>query len=156
MAKNYNENIGLVAYTKAQADAYIDLIGSAFVPVRKALSLKPYNWPKNNRDQSIQAYEESAKNNNLFGYYIEGKLVGVLKVEENELVMIAVHPNHQGKGYGERLLKKAIRMVFYENNYDDMILGALMGNSKAQALYMKYGFKLVANHTLLLFKSDKN
>ncbi|WP_240843867.1 GNAT family N-acetyltransferase [Acidaminobacter sp. JC074] len=150
----HNVDISLIPYSHDQANKYIDLLGKAFTPIRKELSLKPYNWYEKNKETAIRGFKESASNHTLLGYYLDQTLLGVLEVINNELELLAVDPKYQGNGYGEKLLKRAISVVFGDARYETMTLSALKGNSKAQALYAKHGFEVVANQTLLVKKAN--
>ncbi len=150
-----SSKVVLELYNSIHGEAYIELLGEAFVPIRRTLSLEPYNWYGNHISSSLKGFEESAKEGYLYSWFKDDKLIGVLEVIGNELETIAIHPSYQGLGFGGELLNKSIELVFSNEDHDEMILGALQGNSRAQAIYEKYGFKVVANQTILL-REKKN
>ena len=92
------------------------------------------------------------------------KIVGFLSVQqmvgELEITNIAVSPSFQGKGMG-------IQLMSYLDNYDfPIFLEVRKSNKVAQALYEKFGFKLVGErknyyhspneHALVMKREGKN
>jgi ribosomal-protein-alanine N-acetyltransferase len=59
---------------------------------------------------------------------------------EVSLLNIAVHPNHQGSGFGNALMEKAILVARESMQGRRMLLEVRVSNTIAIALYRKYGF----------------
>lgn len=145
-------SIVLTLYNDDHKEQYLEVLGEAFVPIRKQLNLKPYNWYQNNIESSIKGFNESRENKTLFGYFEDGLLLGVLEVIDNDLEMLSVRQSAQGNGIGSRLLQKGIEIVFSNPKYQTMTLGILKGNKKANTLYEKFGFEVIAQQTILKYK----
>lgn len=80
-------------------------------------------------------------NNNLVGFY-----VGDLVIDELTLMEICVHPDHQGKGYGQLLVDDFLS-VAKENHVVKCHLEVRAKNIAAQMLYIKNGFMQVHRRT---------
>jgi ribosomal protein S18 acetylase RimI-like enzyme len=68
-----------------------------------------------------------------------GNLVGVLALEAPWIRQLAVFPEHQRRGVGTALLRKA-----RESSPDELRLFTFQRNNKARAFYGKHGFTIVA------------
>ncbi len=86
--------------------------------------------------------------NNKLSYHIicelEGEIIGYAGlwhvINEGHITNIAISPDHQGKGYGGRLMEEMINLA----NSKEMIgltLEVRESNEKAIGLYEKYGFE---------------
>ncbi|WP_198675720.1 ribosomal protein S18-alanine N-acetyltransferase [Aliidiomarina sedimenti] len=79
--------------------------------------------------------------------YVDQKPVGFticrLVADEVTLMNIAVHPEHQGKGYGALLLKDVLNYASDKQNQPQykVFLEVRESNRSAIALYRKYGFQ---------------
>lgn len=62
------------------------------------------------------------------------------------LDIIAVHPNHQGRGIGGELLKPVLKKAKEEKN--DVLV--FTQDPRNRAFYEKYGFKLIEEHPVYL------
>ena len=78
----------------------------------------------------------------------DGADVGVLDVvyrpAEIYLARIEVHPAHQGRGIGTRLISALIDEA--RRRGQDLVLDVLAVNHRAQALYQRLGLTQVARH----------
>src|SRR6266567_5299936 len=77
-----------------------------------------------------------------------GTDIGVLDVErrpdEIYLSRIEIHPDHQGRGFGTRLIRALIDEAGQRGQ--DLVLDVLAVNQRAQALYRRLGLTEVARH----------
>lgn len=76
------------------------------------------------------------------------------KASENEITVIhalGVHPLYSKKGYGKRMVKKAIEIAL-NNNQKFIRLDVLGGNVPAEKLYVSFGFKYM--DTLKMYYED--
>ncbi len=75
-----------------------------------------------------------------------GTDIGMLDVErrpgEIYLSRIEIHPDHQGRGFGTRLIKALIAEAGQQDQ--NLVLDVLAVNQRAQALYRRLGFTEVA------------
>ncbi len=78
----------------------------------------------------------------------DGADIGMLDVEyrpgEIYLSRIEVHPDHQGRGIGTRLISALFDEAGQKGQ--DLVLDVLTVNQRAQALYQRLGMKEVARH----------
>ncbi|MCE1170485.1 MAG: ribosomal protein S18-alanine N-acetyltransferase [Azovibrio sp.] len=71
-----------------------------------------------------------------------GFLVVMTAVDEAHLLNVAVAPMHQGRGLGARLLRHAMTWSA-RNGMLDMYLEVRPSNTRAEALYRHFGFRLI-------------
>ena len=81
----------------------------------------------------------------FFSLDLNGEMVGQLVVapfgeNEGHLGRVAIAPNHQGKGYGKVLLRKAMDW-FKTENLTKVHLNTQDHNQVAQGLYRQFGFE---------------
>lgn len=62
--------------------------------------------------------------------------------DEAEVLTIAVHPGHRGRGYGRQLMEEATRRL-YADRVASLFLEVDAGNGPARGLYESLGFKVV-------------
>lgn len=78
----------------------------------------------------------------------DGQDVGVLHVEQRPteiyLSRIELHPDHQGRGIGSRLVRSLLDQALREGK--DFTLDVLTINQRARALYRRLGLNHVALH----------
>jgi ribosomal-protein-alanine N-acetyltransferase len=80
-------------------------------------------------------------NKQAIGFYVAN-----LVIDELTLMEICVHPEHQGKGYGQTLLNDFIDKA-KQNKVVTCHLEVRASNTAAQMLYMKNGFMQVHRRT---------
>jgi ribosomal protein S18 acetylase RimI-like enzyme len=77
-----------------------------------------------------------------------GTKIGMLDVErrpdEIYLSRIEIHPDHQGRGFGTRVIRALIDEA--RRRDQDLVLDVLAVNLRAQALYRRLGLTEVARH----------
>ncbi|MCB2792116.1 ribosomal protein S18-alanine N-acetyltransferase, partial [Listeria monocytogenes] len=71
---------------------------------------------------------------------VVGDAGGWLVLDEGQITNIAIHPDYQGKHYGEALLREMIR-VAKERGVVRMTVEVRVSNDVAQGLYKKLGFQ---------------
>ncbi|MBC6308935.1 ribosomal protein S18-alanine N-acetyltransferase [Listeria sp. FSL L7-1582] len=85
---------------------------------------------------------------NQFAHYIVAEqnetVIGYAGVwiilDEGHITNVAMHPDQQGKGYGQALLAELLRIA-KEQGVTRLTLEVRISNTKAQQLYKKIGFK---------------
>lgn len=70
----------------------------------------------------------------VLGHYVMSVAVG-----EAHLLNICIHPDHQGRGFGRKLLHHALR-VAREKGADTVFLEVRISNNVARGLYESEGF----------------
>jgi ribosomal-protein-alanine N-acetyltransferase len=58
-----------------------------------------------------------------------------------EILRIAVHPNHRGKGVAKKLIEESL-LMFLKENVESVELEVNSANRSAVKLYEKFGFKI--------------
>jgi len=84
------------------------------------------------------------------GYFEDGEIVGLVnagKRDESTLVIfqIYVHPSHQRKGIGSKLLQQALDRF---PEVLKVVLDVEVGNKKGISFYEKHGFKQVGREAI--------
>ncbi len=65
-----------------------------------------------------------------------------------EILRIAVHPDHRGKGVAKELLEASLR-IFSKDDIEEVGLKVNSANRSAVKLYEKFGLKITQNFTFL-------
>ena len=92
------------------------------------------------------AQEISKMNTKAFGIFENKKLIGVCVfqkvISEAEVTFLTIHPNHQRKGFGEKLINHLLTICEKEN-IRRIILEVSYKNKEALYFYEKCGFKTI-------------
>ncbi|MHC6203688.1 GNAT family N-acetyltransferase [Breznakiellaceae bacterium SP9] len=95
--------------------------------------------PMEEKVNAILTEYNNDENKILFGYFLNKKLIGVIGIEENDIIKIlyfGFHKNYRNKGYGTKL------MDYIKNKYSDKKL-YLTTDDDAIGFYKKYGYKAI-------------
>jgi ribosomal protein S18 acetylase RimI-like enzyme len=101
-------------------------------------------------DEQVQrAFHDRAFNPHRWQIITTGQAdIGMLDVDyrpgEVYLSRIEIHPGHQGRGIGTRIISALLEEA--ERNGQDLVLDVLTVNRRAQALYRRLGLTEVARH----------
>lgn len=105
----------------------------AVTQIEKLVQSHP--WTKIQFEESVDSYQSTV-------YEVNGKVVGfcILQpvLDEANLLLMAVHPNQQGKGVGYKLLDESIALL--KNDPVQIFLEVRESNLAAIGLYEKSGF----------------
>ncbi|TCB82410.1 ribosomal protein S18-alanine N-acetyltransferase [Acinetobacter sp. ANC 4173] len=106
---------------------------NAVVQIEKLVQSHP--WTLNQFQDAVNGYQSTVieQSGQVVGFCI---LQPVL--DEANLLLMAIHPNQQGKGLGYRLLDESIALL--KNQPVQIFLEVREGNQAAIALYEKSGF----------------
>ena len=76
-------------------------------------------------------------------------------MDEGEIINIAVHPDHRGRGIGDLMMRE---MIAYSeaNNIVTLMLEVRESNTAARKLYKKYGFYEVGKRPKYYSKPDED
>jgi len=97
---------------------------------------------------------KTALSDDIFLIYQQKNVVGYLiaclceKGKRAEILRIAVHPDHRGKGIAKELLETSFR-IFPEDTIEEVSLHVDSSNRSAVKLYEKLGFKIAKTNTFL-------
>ncbi len=91
-------------------------------------------------------FKKRAERDGCFAMDLDGKVIGQLIVtrfgeDEGHLGRIGVSKEHQGKGFGKMLMKKALEWFHGLGDVKKIHLYTQDFNSTAQGLYTKFGFE---------------
>jgi len=90
---------------------------------------------------------KTALSNDTFLVYQQKNVIGYLiaclcnQGKKAEILRIAVHPNHRGKGIAKELLETSFR-IFSEDFIEEVSLNVDSSNRSATRLYTKLGFEI--------------
>jgi len=90
---------------------------------------------------------KTALSDDIFLVYQQKNVIGYLiaclceKRKKAEILRIAVHPNHRGKGIAKELLETSFR-IFSEDTVEEVSLRVDSSNRAAVKLYEKLGFEI--------------
>jgi len=93
-------------------------------------------WVKGDTPEWI---EKIAKKTNCFVLVEKNRIVGFMSLKDNELNKLFVHPSCQSKGYGTKLINKAISL----SKKRGVNTIKLYSNLGAKGFYLKCGFNLI-------------
>ena len=91
---------------------------------------------------------KTALSNDIFLVYQQKNVIGYLiaclceQGEKAEILRIAVHPNHRGKGVAKELLETFFR-IFSKDNIEEVSLHVDSSNRAAVKLYEELGFEII-------------
>lgn len=97
---------------------------------------------------------KTALSNDIFLVYQQKNVIGYLiaclcdQGKKAEILRMAVHPNHRGKGIAKELLETSFR-IFSEDFIDEVSLNVDSSNRSATKLYTKLGFEITKANTFL-------
>lgn len=97
----------------------------------------------NNDFDKLNNISELISNDNIFGYYLDDKLVGFIVInkcyEVIDLLYIVVDKLYRNKSIGSKLMEYMINTFDYER----IMLEVRCDNVYAIKLYKKYNFKII-------------
>ncbi len=97
----------------------------------------------NNDFDKLNNISELISNDNIFGYYLDNKLVGFIVInkcyEVIDLLYIVVDKLYRNKSIGSKLMEYMINTFDYER----IMLEVRCDNIYAIKLYNKYNFKII-------------
>lgn len=97
----------------------------------------------NNDFEKLNNISELISNDNIFGYYLDDKLVGFIVInkcyEVIDLLYIVVDKLYRNKSIGSKLMEYMINTFDYER----IMLEVRCDNIYAIKLYKKYNFKII-------------
>lgn len=97
----------------------------------------------NNDFDKLNNISELISNDNIFGYYLDNKLVGFIVIskcyEVIDILYVVVDKLYRNKGIGSKLMEYIINTFDYER----IMLEVRCDNVYAIKLYKKYNFKII-------------
>ena len=97
---------------------------------------------------------KTALSNDIFLIYQQKNVIGYLiaclcaQGKKAQILRIAVHPNHRGKGIAKELLETSFR-IFPEDTIEEVSLNVDSSNRAAVKLYEKLGFEIAKVNSFL-------
>jgi ribosomal-protein-alanine N-acetyltransferase len=87
----------------------------------------------------------------MLGEQVVGYCYCSVERTHGHLIRVAVHPDWQGRGIGTRLMAEAMRF-FRKTGAQLITLNTQKENERAQWLYSKFGFRLIGQEAVALWK----
>jgi RimJ/RimL family protein N-acetyltransferase len=145
-AQFHDVNIKPVCYDPSFFQMELDLESDVFHELRLANGISPAKINESSGKVLEEIKNFFIKNRDTFYFlFIEdGQFIGSILYFDNYIQSLSVARKFQRQGYGEKLSKYCINRIL-ENGYDCVELNVLHGNSKAEKLYRKLGFKEIAS-----------
>ena len=115
----------------------------------------PHYYPRGAVDfflahHSIDHIIKDIEEGNVWLIHSDGKAVGTVTINDNEINRLFVLPECQGKGFGRELMRFAESIVF--DRWDTAELSASL---PAKAMYMKNGYEFSEYHIIDCENGDK-
>ena len=131
--KYLHANIDMRPYEEEHIDTYLDMIDDTNF----------FSGFSASKEYLMKDFEAYAKKNHFEAFWVNDELVGLYWLNDLEIDMLAVSAKHQGKGYGNDLLTRAIERTFETTDLTFADLYVVDYNPKAQAFYRKYGMEVL-------------
>lgn len=129
------------AYEESFFNLEIELESEVFYKMRKENEILPYALRDSSPSELEEIREFFSKNAKSFFFLFEGNaLIGSVLLLSNYIQCLAVSTEYQRKGYGAQLVKYAVNYAL-SNGAQTVELTLVEGNTRAQNLYRKIGFK---------------
>jgi ribosomal protein S18 acetylase RimI-like enzyme len=141
------EVLQLEPYKEQEFLEYIRVLGS-YSSMRKDLGLEPFDWYGSNHEEAKKKFQLHQETNEIFGHYVNGKLVGVGMLHGNEIDSMAIDLKHQEQGYGKKLLR-SLMVILHQRGHRELFVRVMANNSSAIHLYRSMGFETKRNLTVL-------
>ena len=120
-------------------EQYKELVDKCYYPMRKALNIRPYDKHHYSLD------ELSELETNTFVLVEGGVVICSVTCNGGLIETLVVHPEHQRKGYGRRMIIFAINHI-QQSGISPIRLTVSRWNENAAALYKSLGFEVVGVH----------
>jgi mycothiol synthase len=134
-------------------EAYLSIRNAAFATLRGS------EEPLTAAEVAAMESEETSLPGGIFLLEADGKPVGVVRAYRGtdeatgqamlEIGPLAVHPDHQGRGYGTLLLRRALRFGAEEAGLSTAALSVNAENRGALGLYLREGFRVESGFACL-------
>lgn len=130
-------------YEESDFDKYYTYIGECFSPMRKANDIRPFNVFKGSSPERIESCKKETLElkDSTYLFYDGGNFVGSSIIKYEEIDDLFVVPEHQGKGYGRKIMEATLNLAL-QRNFDKITLGAVAWNKVAINLYKSLGFEI--------------
>lgn len=97
-------------------------------------------------DPSIQQINQYLKDGSCYLAKLNSETIGTfvlhsISPDSIEIKNIAIHPAHQGKGWGKQLLQQATE-ICRKNGYQKLVIGTGNSSINQLILYQKMGFEI--------------
>lgn len=114
------------------------MYATAFHEMRVRVGRFPDSVVAQPSEKERKAWKENAKD--YFVYELNGEVVGVSHIHDNEIGSISIRTDVQGRGIGRKFVKYLCNEI-YQRGYDTVKLCCVIGNDNARNLYDSLGFK---------------
>jgi RimJ/RimL family protein N-acetyltransferase len=131
-------------YREEDFTDYYESLGECFTPMRQAMDIPPYNVFSDRREERIEKLKEEMNKNkeNIFMFFDGDVWVGSSLISQEDIDDLFVVPSMMNKGYGKLILQSTVNLCL-DRKLENIYLGVVHWNVKAQNLYLKTGFKTI-------------
>ena len=145
----------IVTLFKVPAEESYNDIDQIVEVINLAYQRQPFNRMDRVRITSAQLNELIANpSNQLFLLSTDNTICGTVFLRGSEISLFAIHPDFQGRGYGEQLLISAERQAF--KNYDSVHLKVIpLFQEKLIDYYERMGYNFFGYEALAKEKLDR-
>ena len=126
-----------------------DLQVVKYITVETIKQIYPHYYPEG----AVEFFIEHHNDTNIMNDIADGKVflylndeeqpVGTVSIKDNDICRLFVLPEHQGKGYGRKLLDFAENKI--AENYDEIMLDASL---PAKRIYLKRRYREQESHII--------
>lgn len=124
------------AFLDGDDEACIELLERAYTPV-----LDPPGTFRQDREWLMGLFRNAHRSRTEL-FFTGGELAGMYCHSDGDMEFICVDPRHQGKGYGEIILRWALQAIKADTGNKPRLTVAAI-NARAISLYWKAGFETV-------------
>ena len=119
----------------------IELESEVFYQLRITNNIVPHKLSGSSPEELEKISRYFEKNAGTFYFlFVDGGLAGTILHEKNYIRSLAVARNYQRRGFGELLVKYTVNAIL-TLGYTEIRLHVLDGNTPAERLYSKLGFR---------------
>lgn len=131
-------------YQEEDFENYYIALGECFTPMRQAMDIPPYNvFSDRSEERIVKLKEEMNKNKENIYMFFDGDVwVGSSLINQEDIDDLFVVPTLMNNGYGRLILQSTINRCL-DRNMENIYLGVVHWNVKAQNLYFTTGFKSI-------------
>ncbi len=128
------------AFDDSSFEAVVSLLDSAFNPLTERAGGSRNSFSRG-RESLQQRLEEKSVSGDFWSFWLQEDLIGVTYFSGDVIEVLAVHPQHQGRGFGALMLKHAVQWLIHTKGFPAAYLFVVAENPQAKRFYHRHGFE---------------